>query len=69
MPASTSRPAPTIYEGDGPLLLFVHGHPFNRSMWNHQITYFSRNGFRAVAPDLRGYRESTVVEGTSAVFC
>lgn len=50
-------------KGSGPCLLLVHGHPFNRSMWSPQAEYFSARGWRVVAPDLRGYGESTVVPG------
>ena len=49
-------------DGDNALLL-VHGHPFNRSMWDPQLGPISDAGRRVVAPDLRGYGESTVVPG------
>ncbi|MBA3430698.1 MAG: alpha/beta fold hydrolase [Actinobacteria bacterium] len=48
--------------GEGMALLFVHGHPFDRSMWRPQLDYFSRDGFHTIAPDLRGYGASTVRE-------
>jgi pimeloyl-ACP methyl ester carboxylesterase len=44
--------------GDGPALLFLHGFPFNRSMWREQIEFFSARGWRCVAPDLRGLGEN-----------
>jgi pimeloyl-ACP methyl ester carboxylesterase len=47
-------------EGEGRPLLFVHGHPFNRTMWRPQVESFSGRGFRTVAPDLRGYGQSQV---------
>ncbi len=50
-------------EGSGEPLVLVHGHPFDRSMWRPQIERFSRSGWRVIAPDLRGYGESTVVPG------
>jgi pimeloyl-ACP methyl ester carboxylesterase len=50
--------------GDGPnALLLVHGHPFNRSMWRPQLGALREAGWRVVAPDLRGYGETTVVAG------
>ncbi|MFF8790929.1 alpha/beta fold hydrolase [Streptomyces sp. NPDC015125] len=52
-------------EGSGAPLMLVHGHPFNRSMWRPQTEYFSRTGRRVIAPDLRGYGDSTVVPGTT----
>ncbi|ARH93961.1 alpha/beta hydrolase [Streptomyces sp. MOE7] len=51
--------------GTGEALVLVHGHPFNRSMWRPQIEHFARAGRRVIAPDLRGYGESTVVPGTT----
>ncbi|WP_327129464.1 alpha/beta fold hydrolase [Streptomyces sp. NBC_01727] len=50
-------------EGPEPPLVLVHGHPFNRSMWAPQLEYFGSSGRRVIAPDLRGYGESTVVPG------
>lgn len=33
-------------------VLFIHGFPFDRSMWRHQVAALSR--WRCIAPDLRG---------------
>jgi pimeloyl-ACP methyl ester carboxylesterase len=41
--------------GAGPAIVFVHGHPFDRSLWAPQILFFSQRGYRVIAPDLRGY--------------
>jgi pimeloyl-ACP methyl ester carboxylesterase len=49
-------------EGTGDPLVLVHGHPFNRSMWRPQAEWFRAN-HRVIAPDLRGYGETTVVPG------
>src|SRR5438067_3287459 len=49
--------------GSGPALTLVHGHPFDRSMWRPQIEHFAAAGYRVIAPDLRGYGETTVVPG------
>ena len=38
--------------GDGLPVLFVHGFPFDRTVWRHQLAALSR--FRRIAPDLRG---------------
>jgi pimeloyl-ACP methyl ester carboxylesterase len=39
---------------NGPAVLLLHGYPFDKSMWRDQIDFLARNGFRAIAPDLRG---------------
>jgi cystathionine beta-lyase/cystathionine gamma-synthase/pimeloyl-ACP methyl ester carboxylesterase len=49
--------------GSGPPVILVHGHPFDRSMWYPQVAYLASHGYRAIAADLRGYGESTVVPG------
>jgi len=38
--------------GDGPPLLLVHGFPFDRTMWRHQLAALAR--WKRIAPDLRG---------------
>jgi 3-oxoadipate enol-lactonase len=42
--------------GDGPVVLFVHGYPFDRTIWRDQID--ALDGYRRLAPDLRGMGES-----------
>ncbi|MGW3964808.1 alpha/beta fold hydrolase [Amycolatopsis sp. NPDC005003] len=44
-------------ESGRPILL-VHGHPFDRSMWQPQAERLSARGYRVVTPDLRGYGAS-----------
>lgn len=41
-------------EGEGPVILFVHGFPLNHTMWQAQIAEFSKT-HRVIAPDLRGF--------------
>src|SRR5260370_17964948 len=41
-----------------PAIALLHGFPFDRSMWRKQIDFLSANGFRAIAPDLRGLGEN-----------
>jgi pimeloyl-ACP methyl ester carboxylesterase len=48
---------------DGVPVLLVHGHPFNRSMWDPQSRALSRAGYRVIAADLRGYGDSDVAQG------
>ncbi|HTB13955.1 MAG TPA: alpha/beta hydrolase [Bryobacteraceae bacterium] len=45
--------------GSGNAVLFIHGHPFNRTMWRPQIQSL-RWKYRTIAPDLRGYGETSV---------
>ena len=40
---------------DGPLALLLHGFPQSRHAWTDQLTALAAAGFRAVAPDQRGY--------------
>jgi pimeloyl-ACP methyl ester carboxylesterase len=49
------------------VLVLVHGHPFNRSMWKPQIEAFSESGWRVIAPDLRGYGGTTVTPGKTTL--
>ena len=41
-------------------IIFVHGWPELSHSWRHQLRCFAALGFRAVAPDLRGYGRSSV---------
>ncbi|MEV7414456.1 alpha/beta hydrolase [Streptomyces sp. NPDC089919] len=50
---------------DGPPVLLVHGHPFDRSLWAPQAEALAAAGYRVITPDLRGYGESEVVPGTT----
>lgn len=52
---------------DGAVLVLVHGHPFDRSMWRPQVDRFGGAGLRVIVPDLRGYGESTVVPGKTTL--
>jgi pimeloyl-ACP methyl ester carboxylesterase len=42
----------------GPLVLLLHGFPELSRSWRHQLPALGSAGFRAVAPDLRGYGRS-----------
>ena len=45
---------------DAPPIIFVHGWPELSISWRHQLPCFAALGFRAIAPDMRGYGRSTV---------
>ena len=42
---------------DAPVIIFIHGFPFNKSMWNGQIEALKDN-FRVIAYDIRGHGNS-----------
>ncbi len=45
---------------DGPLVLLLHGFPELAQSWRHQLPALADAGYRAVAPDLRGYGKTEV---------
>jgi pimeloyl-ACP methyl ester carboxylesterase len=44
---------------DGPLMVFLHGWPGIGLIWRAQMEAFAADGWRCVAPDLRGYGGSS----------
>ena len=42
-------------EGQGPLVIMVHGWPELWYSWRHQVRALAEAGYRVVAPDVRGY--------------
>ena len=52
-----------IDEGEGTPVLFLHGFPDRGSMWHNQIAAVTAAGYRAIAPDLRGFGDSDAPEG------
>jgi pimeloyl-ACP methyl ester carboxylesterase len=47
-----------VDEGRGPLVLLLHGFPESSHAWRHQVRALGAAGFRAVAPDVRGYGQT-----------
>ena len=47
-------------QGEGPLIVCVHGWPELSYSWRHQLAYFSTRGYRIAAMDVRGYGNSSV---------
>jgi pimeloyl-ACP methyl ester carboxylesterase len=45
-------------QGEGPLVLLCHGFPESWYSWRHQLAALAGAGFRAVAPDMRGYGQT-----------
>ncbi|WNN49896.1 alpha/beta hydrolase [Siccibacter colletis] len=48
--------------GQGPLILLCHGFPETKYSWRHQIDALAQAGYRAVAPDMRGYGDTDAPE-------
>ncbi|MBK5260774.1 MAG: alpha/beta hydrolase [Thermoanaerobaculia bacterium] len=48
-----------VEAGTGPLVVLLHGFPEFWYSWRNQIPALANAGFRVVAPDLRGYNESS----------
>ncbi len=46
-----------VMQGDGPLLILLHGFPEFWYSWQHQIPVLAQH-FTVVAPDLRGYNDT-----------
>ncbi|HUI25733.1 MAG TPA: alpha/beta hydrolase [Candidatus Kryptonia bacterium] len=63
LPQRTNQPEMTlaVYEqGTGPAVVFCHGFPELAYSWRHQLPAVAGAGFRAIAPDQRGYGKSTI---------
>lgn len=55
-----------VQEGQGRPILLVHGFPLDHSMWRGQIDDLKQD-FHVLAPDLRGFGQSTVTAGTTTM--
>jgi pimeloyl-ACP methyl ester carboxylesterase len=52
--------------GEGPAVVFSHGFPELAYSWRYQLPAVATAGFRAIAPDQRGYGGSSCPENISA---
>ena len=62
LPERANQPAINlaVYEaGSGPAVVFCHGFPELAYSWRHQLPAVAAAGFRAIAPDQRGYGGSS----------
>ena len=50
-------------EGEGPAVVLLHGFPDSHALWRHQIPALVAAGYRVIAPDLRGFGESSMPVG------
>jgi 3-oxoadipate enol-lactonase len=48
--------------GTGHCVVLIHGHPFDRTLWEPQLAALS-DRFRVLVPDLRGFGQSPVTQG------
>jgi pimeloyl-ACP methyl ester carboxylesterase len=65
----SSRHATHYWEAgpaDGPLMIFLHGWPQIGLIWRSQIKAFASEGWRCVAPDMRGYGASSAPKPSDA---
>jgi pimeloyl-ACP methyl ester carboxylesterase len=46
-------------QGEGPAVLFCHGFPDTSYTWRQQMKAIASAGYRAIAPDMRGYGRSS----------
>jgi hypothetical protein len=46
-------------QGNGPAVLFCHGFPDTSYTWRRQMKTVASSGYRAIAPDMRGYLKSS----------
>lgn len=49
----------TRIEGEGELVVLIHGFPLTHEMWEPQINFLASNGYKVIAPDLRGFGNSS----------
>lgn len=47
---------------NGSVVICVHGWPELSISWRHQLPFLASLGYRAIAPDMRGYGESSVYQ-------
>jgi haloacetate dehalogenase len=55
----------TVMGGEGPPLLLLHGYPQTHAMWHAVAPVLARH-FTVVCPDLRGYGDSSKVQGSDS---
>ncbi|KAL5701334.1 hypothetical protein ACHQM5_026680 [Ranunculus cassubicifolius] len=56
-------------KGEGPVVLLIHGFPELWYTWRHQIVSLAARGFKAVAPDLRGYGDTDAPKAIESYTC
>jgi epoxide hydrolase 4 len=52
-----------VEQGQGPAVVLLHGFPEFWYSWRRQLSFLGGEGSRAIAPDLRGYNDSSCPAG------
>ena len=47
-----------VTQGQGPLIVLLHGFPEFWYSWRRQIPFLAEHGYTVIAPDLRGYNDT-----------
>jgi len=55
-----------VDEGEGPLVILLHGFPYLWYMWRRQIVALAAAGYRVIAPDHRGFGQTDRPESIEA---
>lgn len=66
LPHGTTLSCRTAGERGQPLLVFLHGFPEGAFVWDGLLTHFAEQGYRCVAPNLRGFERSSAPAEPSA---
>ena len=53
-------------EGEGEPVLLLHGYPDSNKLWRNQVPALRDAGYRVIAPDLRGFGESSKPQNVEA---
>lgn len=60
----TNRFYEDLHANNEEVIVLVHGHPFDHTMWSYQLE--ALKDFRLILPDLKGYGKSEI--GTGDIF-
>ncbi|WCJ23460.1 alpha/beta-Hydrolases superfamily protein [Euphorbia peplus] len=58
-----------IGPSNGPIILFIHGFPELWYSWRHQMVALAAQGYRAVAPDMRGFGDTDAPQDKESYTC
>lgn len=55
-----------VEQGEGPVVLMLHGFPESWYSWRHQLPALAEAGYHVIVPDVRGYGQSDAPEAIEA---